>query len=356
MGLKRTPLYSKHVQAGGRIVDFAGWEMPVQYNSPVEEHNTVRQAAGIFDVSHMGRFTAEGSQVGEALDALVPNNVTGLVDGKMLYTQLCKKDGGILDDLIIGRWDETHYSVVVNACGLESDFEWMKSNMEGKDCQLTDISAQTGMIAAQGKTAISLLDPNTPIDLLEAKPFQQFKTDLFGISVIISTTGYTGEKGVEIIAPNDDIGTIWDRLLEAGFKPIGLGARDSLRLEKGYSLYGNDIDETTTPIEACLGWSVKPNEKPFIGSEVILEQKEKGTERKLVGFKMLGKGIPRHDYPVFDGETQISTAASGGFSPCLGCGIGMAYVPVALAKMGTKLLIGIRKNKIEIEVTRRPFV
>lgn len=356
MTLKHTPLYERHVAAGGRMVDFGGWEMPVQYRSPVEEHHAVRRDAGIFDVSHMGRFRVEGPQAGEFLDSLVPNNVLGLVNGKLLYTQICNPDGGILDDLIIGRWSATEYGIVVNAARLDHDREWILSHIGAFDCRLTDESTQTGMIAIQGPAALARLAPFTTEKLVEMKPFRQVRTTLFGHAVALSTTGYTGEKGCEVIAPNDVIKVIWDKLTEAGFPPIGLAARDSLRLEKGFCLYGSDIDESTTPIEAGLAWTVKPNGRPFIGDRVVLSQLESGPSRMLVGFILEGKGIPRHGYGVFAGDELLAPATSGGYSPTLDKGVGMAYVPIELAAEGTSLAIDIRGRRVPIRIARRPMV
>ncbi len=356
MALKHTPLYDRHVAAGARLVDFGGWEMPVQYHSPVEEHHAVRRDAGIFDVSHMGRFSVTGPQAGEFLDSLVPNNVLGLVNGKLLYTQICNPNGGILDDLIIGRWSPTEYSVVVNAARLDHDREWMKSHLGKFDCRLSDESSHTGMIAIQGPKALERLAPHTPEKILELKPFRQTRTTLFGYAVALATTGYTGERGCEVIAPNDASKGIWDKLVGAGLAPIGLAARDSLRLEKGFCLYGSDIDESTTPIEAGLAWTVKPNGRPFIGSGVVLEQLEKGVSRMLVGFVMEGKGIPRHGCMIYDGEKEVGPATSGGWSPTRDCGVGMFYAPLALAKEGTPLQIAIRNKQSPIKVAKRPMV
>ena len=356
MALKRTPLHDRHVAAGARMVDFGGWDMPVQYASPVQEHHAVRNGAGIFDVSHMGRFRVTGGRPGEFLDSLVPNNILALPDGKLAYTQICHPEGGILDDLIIGRWSETEYGVVVNAARLDYDREWMRSHLGDSGCTLIDESGETGMIAAQGPEALALLSPHCPLDLAAMKPFRQVRTTLFDISVTFATTGYTGERGGEIIAPNADIVKVWDTLADIGFVPIGLGARDSLRLEKGFCLYGSDIDTTTTPIEAGLAWTVKPNGRPFIGSEVILPQMETGPSRMLVGFVMEGKGIPRHGCSVFQGERELGPATSGGWSPTLDKGVGMVYVPVELSAPGTPLTLGIRNKKSEIKVAKRPMV
>lgn len=342
--LKRTPLYEEHKAAGARLVPFAGWEMPVQYSGIVDEHNAVRNAVGLFDVSHMGEIMVEGPRALALVGSLVTNDVENLVDGQARYTVCCNERGTILDDLIVYRIAADKVLIVCNASNREKIFAHVKNTI-GDRVKVTDVSDETALIAVQGPKTNELLKlAGAEGRVLELPPFHFTDTTLANVRCTVARTGYTGEDGVEIFCPPADAPRLWRTLLELGkplgAKPAGLGARDTLRLECKMALYGNDIDETTNPFEAGLGWTVKLDKGDFVGREALKAIQAKGLSRKLVGFEMTERAIARHGYWVIDeAGNKIGEVTSGSPSPTLGKNIGLAYVPVELSKPGTPLKI-----------------
>jgi len=358
--LKKTALYQKHIQLGAKMVPFAGYEMPVSYSGVNDEHLTVRNAVGIFDVSHMGEFVIKGNKALDLIQLVTTNDASKLVDKRVQYSCMTNNNGGIVDDLLVYRWSETEYYLVVNASNIEKDWNWIKQhNTFGAEMQ--NISDEMSLFAVQGPKAIHTLQKltNIPLDKI---PYYHFdKGTMAGISdVIISNTGYTGAGGFEIYVWNKDAEKMWDAIIEAGkefgIKPCGLGARDTLRLEMGFCLYGNDINDTTTPIEAGLSWITKFT-KNFIAKDILLQQKEKGVSKKLVGFEMIERGIPRQHYPIIDANgNTIGEVTSGTQSPSLNKAIGMGYVKTEFSKPDTEIFILIREKPIKAKVVTLPFL
>ena len=357
---KQTILHDLHVKLGARMVDFAGWNMPVQYSSIIEEHNTVRNSVGLFDVSHMGQIFIKGIDSTTFLNELVPQDITKLETNKAVYCQLTNKSGGIKDDWIIYKLNENNYMVIANASMVDSDVNWVAINKGDYDVEIINGSHNYSMIAVQGPKACDLIKD---IGISELPPFFTIcKSNILNNEVFVSRTGYTGEDGVELIIKNEFAVKIWQELLNKGIKynvkPIGLGARDTLRLEAAMPLYGNDLDENTTPIEAGLGWSI-PKDKiaNYNGKEIILEQKNNGTYKKLIAFKMLDKGIARHEYPVyFDGD-KIGVVTSGGISPTRGDNIGLASIKnLDNLTVGSTIQIMIRDKFLNAEIIKKPFI
>ncbi|MCX8144321.1 MAG: glycine cleavage system aminomethyltransferase GcvT [Bacteroidia bacterium] len=358
--LKKTALYHKHIELGAKMVPFAGYEMPVSYSGVNDEHLTVRNAVGIFDVSHMGEFVIKGNKALDLIQLVTTNDASKLVDKRVQYSCMTNNDGGIVDDLLVYRWSETEYYLVVNASNIEKDWNWIKQhNTFGAEMQ--NISDEMSLLAVQGPKAIHTLQKltNIPLDKI---PYYHFdKGTMAGISdVIISNTGYTGAGGFEIYVWNKDAEKMWDAIIEAGkefgIKPCGLGARDTLRLEMGFCLYGNDINDTTTPIEAGLSWITKFT-KDFIAKDILLQQKEKGVSKKLVGFEMIERGIPRQHYPIVDANgNTIGEVTSGTQSPSLNKAIGMGYVKTEFSKPDTEIFILIREKPIKAKVVTLPFL
>lgn len=359
--MNRTPLFEKHVSLGAKMVPFAGFEMPVQYSGLTEEHFAVREKVGIFDVAHMGQFFVEGKGAKELLQFVTTNNLDTLESGKAQYTCLPNENGGIVDDLIVYKMNDEKYFVVVNASNIEKDYNHI-SKHNAFDAKLTNASDDMSLIAIQGPKATETLQKLTSVDLSQL-PYYSFTVgEVSGVKdVIISNTGYTGSGGFEIYFKNEDAVKLWDDLTAAGEEfgllPCGLGARDTLRLEKGFCLYGNDIDDTTSPLEAGLGWITKLDKEAFIAKEKIAKVKEEGITRKLVGFEMLEKAIPRHDYPVVDAEGKvIGKVTSGTMSPMKKVGIGLAYIDKPHFKLGSEIYIQIRNKNIPAKVVKTPFV
>ncbi|WP_407499682.1 glycine cleavage system aminomethyltransferase GcvT [Elizabethkingia anophelis] len=358
--MKRTALFDKHVSLGAKIVPFAGFEMPVQYSGVTEEHFAVREKAGMFDVSHMGQFFIEGPGSKELLQKVTTNNVDALEDGKAQYSCLPNENGGIVDDLIVYKIADKKYFVVVNASNIDKDWNHIsKYNTFG--AKMTNASDDMSLIAIQGPKATEILQKLTDTPLADI-PYYNFTIGaVAGVQdVIISNTGYTGSGGFEIYFQNENAVKLWDALTEAGEEfgmiPCGLASRDTLRLEKGFCLYGNDIDDTTSPIEAGLGWITK-FDKDFVSKDVFAKQKEEGISRKLVGFEMQEKAIPRHDYEVVDAEGNIiGKVTSGTMSPMKKIGVGLAYVAKPHFKLGSDIFIRIRNKDIPAKVVKLPFV
>ncbi|MGI8893202.1 MAG: glycine cleavage system aminomethyltransferase GcvT [Bacteroidia bacterium] len=358
--LKKTSLYDKHVALGAKMVPFAGYLMPVIYSSITEEHHTVRNDVGVFDVSHMGEFILKGPHAIDLIQKVTSNDASRLVPGKVQYSCLPNESGGIVDDLLVYKIDELTYMLVVNASNIEKDWNWLKLHDEW-DVEMHNISEKTTLLAVQGPGAVEALQSLTHMDLATMEYYTFLKGKFAGVeNVLVSATGYTGAGGFEIYFENEHSDIIWNAIFEAGkdvnIKPIGLGARDTLRLEMGYCLYGNDINDETSPIEAGLGWITKFT-KNFINSEDLKKQKEDGVKKKLVGFEMIDRGIPRHDYPVVDEQGQvIGKVTSGTQSPTLQKAIGMAYVSPEKAAEGSEIYISIRDKALKAKVVKMPFL
>jgi aminomethyltransferase len=357
--MKNTALTHVHTALGAKMVPFAGYNMPVQYVGINAEHETVRKAVGVFDVSHMGEFILKGENALDLIQRVTSNDAAKLYDGKIQYTCLPNEDGGIVDDLLVYRIDEKTFMLVVNASNIDKDWDWInKYNSKGVD--MKNISDRTSLLAIQGPKAAEALQSLTDIDLASMEYYTFQKGVFAGIAnVIVSATGYTGAGGFEIYFDNENAEHIWTAIFKAGepfgIKPIGLGARDTLRLEMGFCLYGNDIDDATSPLEAGLGWVTKFN-KEFTNSAALQQQKQEGVKRKLVGFEMIDRGIPRHDYEIVDAEGRvIGRVTSGTQSPSLQKAIGMGYVDTAFAKEGTEIYIKIRDNSIKAVIVKPPF-
>jgi len=357
--MKNTALTETHKALGAKIVPFAGYNMPVQYEGVNIEHETVRNSVGVFDVSHMGEFLIEGEQALALIQKVTSNDASKLSVGKAQYSCFPNDHGGIIDDLIVYKIKEETYLLVVNASNIEKDWNWIQSKND-VGATMRDLSEGYSLLAIQGPKAVEAMQSLTSHDLSDIKFYNFIIGDFAGIeNVIISATGYTGSGGFEIYCKNEEVKQVWDSVLEAGsdfgIKPIGLAARDTLRLEMGYCLYGNDIDDSTSPLEAGLGWITKFT-KEFTNSEALENQKRHGIERKLVAFKLDDRGIPRHGYDIVDGQgKKIGNVTSGTMSPSLGIGIGLGYVPKVFSDIDSKIQIQIRKNAIPATVIKLPF-
>lgn len=376
--LRTTALIQKHIFLGAKMVPFAGFNMPVSYSGVNDEHLAVRNSVGIFDVSHMGEFMIKGEKALDLIQLITSNDASKLTDKKVQYTCMPNDQGGIVDDLLVYRWDANEYYLVVNAFNIEKDWNWIQQhNTFG--VEMKNMSDELSLLAVQGPKATALLQKLTNIDLSKISYYAFEAGKMAGVDdVIVSNTGYTGAGGFEIYVWNKHAEKMWDAIMEAGkefgIKPVGLGARDTLRLEMGFCLYGNDIDDTTSPIEAGLGWITKFT-KEFIGSKIFLEQKEKGVVKKLVGFEIIDRGIPRHGYEIMgsptltsplrvrpladlpEGEgTVIGKVTSGTFSPSLQKGIGMGYVKTELSKPDSEIFIKIRDKLHKAKVVKMPFI
>ena len=358
--MKNTALTDLHISLGAKMVPFAGFNMPVQYSGINDEHETVRTAVGVFDVSHMGEFILKGDKALDLIQKISSNDASKLYPGKVQYGYIPNEEGGIVDDFLTYKIDEETYLLVVNASNIEKDWNWIsKYNTFGVD--MKDISDQTSLLAVQGPKAAEALQSLTDIELASMEYYSFAKGKFAGVdNVIVSATGYTGAGGFEIYVANEDAKKVWDAVFEAGaaygIKPIGLGARDTLRLEMGFCLYGNDIDDTTSPLAAGLGWVTKFT-KDFVNSANLKAEKENGVAQKLVGFEMIDRGIPRHDYEIVDADGNvIGRVTSGTQSPSLKKSIGLGYVNNAFAKDGSEIYINIRNQKVKAVVKKPPFV
>lgn len=360
METKQVPLNDLHAKLGAKMVPFAGYNMPVRYSSDIEEHMTVRNGVGVFDVSHMGEFKVEGPQALDLIQRITSNDASKLVDRQAQYTCLPNEQGGIVDDLIVYRIKENDYFIVVNASNIEKDWNWF-SKYNTKGAALKNLSDDMCLFAVQGPKAITVLQKLTDTDLSAIKYYHFAIGEFAGVEdVIMSNTGYTGAGGFEIYVDNKDGEKIWNAIFEAGkdenIKPIGLGARDTLRLEMGFCLYGNDIDDTTSPLEAGLGWITKFT-KNFTNSANLKKQKEDGVKKKLVGFKMIDKGIPRHDYLLKDAVGNIiGKVTSGTQSPMLGIGIGLGYVTTEFSSPGSEIYVEVRGKSLKAQVNKLPLI
>ena len=354
--LLRTPLYERHLALGAKMVPFAGWEMPIQYAGIVGEHRAVRGAAGIFDLSHMGEFFFEGAGALAAIDRMVSSDIAGLEVGQARYGLLTNERGTIVDDVIVYRVAHDRVMIVVNASNIDKDAAHIRRHLPSA-VRFDDKSPQTALIAPQGPRAAAILGRIAGMNVDDLMPFGVADTTVGGAKATVARTGYTGEDGFEVFVANADAGRVWDALVEAGkgegIQPIGLGARDTLRLESRFSLYGNEIDETTDPIEAGLGWTCKLD-KDFNGRGVIAKIKEAGPKRRIAGLVVTG-GVARHGYPVTHGGNEVGVVTSGTFGPTVAKNIALAYVPVELSKVGTEISVRIRERDVPATVVKTPF-
>ncbi|MBN2286064.1 MAG: glycine cleavage system aminomethyltransferase GcvT [Tissierellales bacterium] len=362
--LKRTPLYEAHLAAGGKMVEFGGWEMPIQYKGIKEEHDAVRNHVGIFDVSHMGEVEVKGQEAGKFVNYLITNDTNRIKDGDIQYAVMCYETGGVVDDLLVYKKGENDFLLIINASNVSKDLEWMDKVLSdsGFDAQLKNISNETAEVALQGPLAEKLLQEHVAVDLSKMTFFQfKEKVEVAGVECLISRSGYTGEDGFEIYTNNVKVEKLWTNLLESGTKyniqPCGLGARDTLRFEANLPLYGHEMSEHISPLEAGYAFCVRLDKENFIGKEALVAQKTKGLEKKVVGFEMTGKGIARAEYPVFDASGhEVGHVTTGYKSPTLEKSIGLAIVENHLSEIGQEIWIQIRKNRISANVISRKFL
>jgi len=359
MGLKKTPLYDKHVEAKGKIIEFAGWEMPVQYEGLTQEHNAVREKAGLFDVSHMGEVDVKGLGAAEFVQTLVTNDASILEDNQVMYGMMCQEDGGVVDDLLVYKFDRNHFYLVINAANIDKDFAWIEKVSKNFDVEVENISDSVGEIAIQGPLAQEILQKVMQFDLKDLAFFYTKRdVDVAGVNCMVSRTGYTGEDGFEVYSEAADIPKVWDALLEAGKEeglvPAGLGARDTLRFEACLPLYGHEINESITPLEAGLSFFVKLDNDNFIGRDALIKQKADGIPRKLVGFE-LDKGIAREGCDVLKDGKKIGFVTTGYKSPTLGKSVGLALVEREFGEMGAEFEVQIRKNVRSAKIISKRF-
>ena len=358
--MKKTRLYTNHIGHGAKMIEFFGWEMPVQYSGILDEHLAVREKAGLFDVSHMGEILVSGPQALDYVQYLTPNNAGRLEPGKIQYSALTTPQGTFVDDLLVYCLEsQQKYLLVVNASNVDKDFAWIEKNVADFDVQVENQSPDYSQLALQGPRAEKILQPLTDVPLYDLKSFRFGWGKVAGVDSLVSRTGYTGEDGFEIYTRADNPGLIWEAILKQGegfgARPIGLGARDTLRLESCLMLYGNDIDATTTVLEAGLNWVIKFKKGDFLGRESLLRQKEEGIRKRITGFEITGRGIARPHYPVFVGGQKVSEVTSGTFAPYVKKSIGLAYLPVEHTEPGTEIEIGIRDHRTAAKVVPLPF-
>jgi len=355
---RQTPLYQAHLKLKGKMVDFAGWEMPVQYSGVIPEHEAVRTAAGLFDVSHMGEIEFRGPGALEEVNRLITNDLNRIADGQALYAGLLNDKGGFVDDIVVYRYSPEHIFICVNAANREKDFAWMREHAQ--KVKPVDRSDEFAQIAIQGPKAIAITQRLTKTDVSAIKPYWFTEGEVAGVPCIISRTGYTGEEGFELYCPPDQAEKLWSTLLEEGqaegIKPAGLGARDSLRTEMKFALYGNDIDDAHTPLEAGLGWIVKLDKPEFIGKAALEQQKQDGVKRKLVGFELTEPGVPRHGYPILKDGQRVGEVTSGTMGPSIKKAVGIGYVPTELAAEGSTFHVEIRNRPVAARVVKTPFL
>ncbi len=356
--LKRTPLYEEHLELGAKLVPFAGFEMPVQYPTGITaEHRAVREQAGLFDVSHMGEFRVGGEGALDLIQRITVNDAARMEVGQAQYSAMCFEDGGVVDDLLVYRFPDD-YMLVVNAANLEKDLAWIRSHAGDLDVEVRDDSDVTALLALQGPEARGILQPLTGVDLDGIRYYRFAEGEVAGVPAVISATGYTGEDGFELYVPATAAAGLWRRILEQGgtrVVPAGLGARDSLRLEVGYPLYGNDLDAEHTVLESGLGWITKLDKGPFVGRDALRAQKQEGPARRLVGLAIRERGFPRPGYPILADGQEVGALTSGTVSPSLGYGVALGYVPAELASEGTSLEVDARGRRLAAVVTRPPF-
>lgn len=358
---KKTALFDAHQSSGGKLIDFAGWALPVQYEGIIPEHEAVRNAAGIFDVSHMGEVDVVGRQAADFVQNLVTNDISTLQDNQVMYALMCYEDGGVVDDLLVYKFNHEHFYLVINASNVDKDFQWMLDNKKNYEVELKNISGDISEVALQGPKAQEILQKLTDTNLDEIKFFFcNREVMVAGVKCLVSRTGYTGEDGFEIYTANGDIEKVWHALMEAGkdsgLKPCGLGCRDTLRFEATLPLYGNEIAKDISPLEAGLGMFVKLNKEGFIGREALVKQKEEGLRRKTVGFEMIDKGIPRHGYEVMSDGKVIGVVTTGYMAPTVKKTIGLALIDAAYAELETSIEIVIRNKPLKAKVISKKFL
>ncbi|MBD1378820.1 glycine cleavage system aminomethyltransferase GcvT [Metabacillus arenae] len=358
--LKRTPLFDVYKDFGAKTIDFGGWDLPVQFSSIKDEHEAVRTRAGLFDVSHMGEVEVKGTESLHYLQKMMTNDISKLKDGGAQYTAMCYENGGTVDDLLVYKKADHDYLLVINASNIEKDVDWLQQHASG-DVKVKNVSPEIAQLALQGPLAEKVLQTLTSTDLSEIK-FFKFKdnVDILGVPVLVSRTGYTGENGFELYCSSDQAITVWNGILEAGTEdgvlPCGLGARDTLRFEANLPLYGQELSKDITPIEAGIGFAVKPDKDvDFIGKDVLKQQKENGPTRKVVGIEMVEKGIPRHGYEVYFNDKLVGEVTTGTQSPTLKKNVGLALLPKELTELGTEVDVQVRKKKVKAVVTATPF-
>ncbi len=359
-GLKKTSLFPLYEKYGGKIVEYAGWAMPVEFSGLVPEHKAVRTAAGLFDVSHMGEIEVRGAEAEDFLQYLLTNDIAAMEDNQVIYTFMCYENGGVVDDLLVYKYTKDHFLLVVNAANMEKDYDWICKLQGDYKVEIINISDVTSEVALQGPAAEKILARLTDADIKNLPSFYLMRdVDVAGANCLISRTGYTGEDGFEIYLSHEDAPKVWEKILEAGEEfgilPVGLGARDTLRFEAALPLYGNEISQDITPIEAGLGFFVKPDKGDFIGRDVLKAQKEEGTSRKSVGFEMIDGGIPRHGYPVLCNGEEVGFVTTGYHSPTLEKSIGFALVDKDCAGLDTEIEIQIRKRTAKAKVVSKKF-
>ena len=353
--LKKTPLNAIEHELGGKMIDFGGWELPVQFTGIIEEHQAVRTRAGLFDVSHMGELLVKGPEALALLQKATCNDVSKLEDGRAQYNGLLYPTAGFVDDILVYRMAGDDYFVVVNAANSDKDYEWLVECAKGMDVAVTNASADYAQLALQGPNAEKILQPLTDVDLSSMKYYRFARGKVDGVPAIVSRTGYTGEDGFEIYVSPSEGPRLFKKIVGAGVTPCGLGARDTLRLEAKMALYGNDIDHSTTPLEADLGWIVKLEKGDFMGRDVLERERAEGPRRKLVGFEMIDRGIARHGYPIVEGGEEIGVVTSGTHSPTLKKPIGLAYLPLDKSAPGTEFNVLIRGKEARARVVPTPF-
>ncbi len=357
--MKKTPLYETHSELGGRIIDFGGWALPVQYAGIIEEHEQVRKAAGLFDVSHMGEIIVKGKDSEFFIQKLITNNILGVKEYRIVYSPMCYPDGGVVDDLLIYKYSDEYFLLIVNASNTDKDFDWIKKNAEGQ-VEVENVSESFAQFALQGPAAEVILQKLTSMPLTDIGFFRfKLNVEISGIEAIVSRTGYTGEDGFEIYINSESAVYLWDKILEAGktegLVPVGLGARDTLRLEAALSLYGHEISQDISPLEAGLGKFVNLNKDDFIGKEALVKQHEEGLKRIITGFEMIDRGIPRSGYDAQVDGRSVGFVTSGSFSPSLRKNIGMALIEPDINKVGTELDIIIRNKTVKAKIVKLPF-
>jgi aminomethyltransferase len=358
--LKKTPLFNAYERYGGKVIDFAGWALPVQYEGIIPEHEAVRNAAGLFDVSHMGEVDVKGPQAFDFVQNLVTNDISVLEDNQILYTLMCYPNGGTVDDLLVYKFNNEHFYLVINAGNIDKDYAWMLENKGNYDMELTHLSNEVAEVALQGPNAQEVLQRLTNTDLSEIKFFYcKRDVEIAGVKCLVSRTGYTGEDGFEVYAAPEYIELLWDKILGAGkdlgLKPAGLGCRDTLRFEATLPLYGNELTQDITPLEAGLGFFVKLGKENFIGKDALVKQKEEGLKRKIVGFEMKDRGIPRHGYEVAVNGEVVGFVTTGYMSPTLKKTIGLAMVDIKYSELGTNLDVIVRNKPLKAEVISKSF-
>jgi len=357
--MKKTPLYDKHCESGGKIIDFHGWALPVQYSGIIDEHKHVRKAAGLFDVSHMGEITVEGPDAEKFIQKMVTNDISKAGDYRIVYSPMCYPDGGVVDDLLIYKYSPGYYLLIVNASNSDKDYNWLSENLEGR-VRIKNLSEYYAQMALQGPESEKILQKLVGIPLKEIRFFNFLpEAEICGKKAIISRTGYTGEDGFEIYIKGEYAPLLWDNLLQAGedsgLVPAGLGARDTLRFEAALPLYGNELSRDITPLEVGLDRFVKLEKESFIGKDALIKQKSTGLKRKLVGFEMIDRGIPRSEYDVLVNGEKIGYVTSGNYSPSLDKNLGMALVDSAFAEIGREVDISIRNRALKARITELPF-